>query len=364
MSEYHPDMDQIMALAAGHVPPEEAARLEAGLDADAKRELATQRAALAALGQLPRPTMSAGERSRLRAAIRDELNLAPIRSPAPPARILRSRRGWFARAVPSLVAAASLVAVIGIVLNLGGGSDEEAPLSDYEAAATTAAPTMAAPAPETTRAALATTATTEAAAEEAQAASDEATAAAAEAAEAMTAEALMEEEPAPATTTTAAAATTAPTTAAAAARKAELAAEEEAQAASDEATAAAAAEEAAARALRSTFIFSTDRPHQALQYTSTAYAGSGLDPFPVSQLPDLAAPAGLVCWENAADAADPDAEVYFMERGLIDGVDGEAYGIAVRSDSDEEEADLEEADPGTLYLFVYPDCSRVRFSLP
>ena len=356
MSEHHPDMDQIMALAAGHVPPEEAARLEAGLDADAKRELATQRAALAALGQLPRPTMSAGERSRLRAAIRDELNLAPIRSPAPPARILRSRRGWLARAVPSLVAAASLVAVIGIVLNLGGGSDEEAPLSDYEAAATTAAPTMAAPAPETTRAALATTATTaEAEAEAAQAALDEATAAAEEEAEAMTAEALMEEEQATATTTTAAAATTAPTTAVAAA--------EEAQAALDEATAAAEAE-AAARALRSTFVFSTDRPHQALQYTSTAYAGSGLDPFPVSQLPDLAAPAGLVCWENAADAADPDAEVYFMERGLIDGVEGEAYGIAVRSDSDEEEADLEEADPGTLYLFVYPDCSRVRFSLP
>ena len=335
MSEHHPDMDQIMALAAGHFPPEEAARLEAGLDADTKRELAAQRAALAALGQLPRPTMSAGERSRLRAAVHDELGLAPIRSPAPPARILRPRRGWFTRAVPSLVAAASLVAVIGIVLNLGGGSDEEA--------ATTAAPMTAAAAPETTSAALATTATTAAAEEEAmsQAAPVET--------EAMTGDALAEEEPA------AAATTTAPMTAAAAA------AEEEAQAALDEATAAA---DEAAMAPRSTFVFSTDEPEQALTSASTAYASSGLDPFPVSQLPERATRAGLVCWENTAEATDPDAEVYFMERGLIDGVEGEAYGIAVRSAGDGEEADLGEADPGTLYLFVYPDCGRVRFSLP
>ena len=333
MSEHHPDMDQIMALAAGHVPPEEAARLEAGLDADAKRELAAQRAALAALGQLPRPTMSAGEQSRLRAAVRDELGLAPIRSPAPPARILRPRRGWFTRAVPSLVAAASLVAVIGIVLNLGGGSDEEElPRSDYEAAATTAAATMAAPAPETTSAALATTAAEEEIEEEAvsQAAPEE---------EPMTSEALAEEEPA------AAATTTAPTTTAAAA--------EEAEAALDEAP-----------ALRYAFVFSTDQPEQALTSALTAYAGGGLDSFPVSQLPERAARAGLVCWENTAEATDPDAEVYFMERGLIDGVEGEAYGIAVRSDGDNEEADLEEADPGTLYLFVHPDCTRVRFSLP
>ena len=342
MSEHHPDMDQIMALAAGHVPPEEAARLEAGLDADAKRELAAQRAALAALGQLPRPTMSAGERSRLRAAVRDELGLAPIRSPAPPARILRPHRGWFTRAVPSLVAAASLVAVIGIVLNLGGGSDEEAPLSGYEAVATTAAPMTAAAAPETTAAALATSATTAAAEEEA-----------------MTVGALMEEEPAPQTTPTAAATTAAPTTTTAAARKAELAEEE--AAALDEAIAAA---DEAAKARRSTFVFSTDEPEQALTSASTAYASSGLDPFPVSQLSERAARAGLVCWENTAEATDPDAEVYFMERGLIDGVEGEAYGIAVRSAGDGEEADLGEADPGTLYLFVYPDCGRVRFSLP
>ena len=340
MSEHHPDMDQIMALAAGHVPPEEAARLEAGLDADAKRELAAQRAALAALGQLPRPNMSAPERSRLRAAVRDELNLAPVRSPAPPPRILRPRRGWFTRAVPSLVAAASLVAVIGIVLNLGGGSDEEAPLSDYEAAATTAAPMTAAAAPETTAAALATPATTEAQAE------DEAMSQAAPVeTEAMTGDALAEEEPAAAATTTAAATTVAPTTTATAA--------EEAQAALDE-----------AKAPRSTFAFSTDQPEQALTSALTAYASGGLDPFPVSQLPERAARAGLVCWENTAEATDPDAEVYFMERGLIDGVEGEAYGIAVRSDGDDEEADLEEAAPGTLYLFVHPDCSRVRFSLP
>ena len=47
MTDHHPDMDLIMALAGGELPPEEAARLESQLGPEARAELATQRAALA-----------------------------------------------------------------------------------------------------------------------------------------------------------------------------------------------------------------------------------------------------------------------------------------------------------------------------
>ena len=87
--------------------------------------------------------MSPDESRRLRSAVRQELGLDPGHVHA--ARSQRRPKQWFARALPALAAAASLVAVIAIAVNLtGGGLDED------EAAATTAAaqaaPTTAAPA--------------------------------------------------------------------------------------------------------------------------------------------------------------------------------------------------------------------------
>lgn len=329
MSEHHPDMDRIMALAAGRLPPDEAARIEAALTDDARRELAAQRAALAALGQLPRPTMSADERRRLRATVRTELRLEGIRPPSSDGQQHRSRRSWLAIALPSLVAVASVVAVIGIALNLTDGADEES----ADAFATTGAPaTTAAEAPQPT----ATPATTTLALDrESLDTSTDMTMPAEEA--------MMQDSEGP--EDTGAAAATAPTTAPAAP------------------TSGGRSEAVLPESAGLAFDFSTDRPDEAFLFTATAFMDGDEDPFPVSQLPERAARAGLVCWENAAVAAEPENEVSFMAHGLIDGAGGEAYRIEEAS-AEEEEPGIEEETAGIIHLFAYPDCRPLTFSFP
>ena len=293
MSEHHPDMDLIMALAGGELAPDEAARVESQLDPEARAELATQRAALAGLEELRRPVMTADESRRLHAAVREALDLEPDRprATAPQPR----RRQWFARLLPALAAAASLVAVIAIAVNLA-----DRPLADQEAS------DAAAPVPPATTAAAATTTT---------ASRDEAPAMAAAAAE----EAMAEEADILADET--------PSTeeAEAAMEEAEFAAEEAEFAAEDAADSyAAVAATGAPTTLAVTdttesliaegdlpadlgFAFSTRRLDDALRFTDAVVAERGEAPFPLVELADRAAAEGLVCWAQVTDAVDPGA---------------------------------------------------------
>ncbi len=128
------DLDLIMALAEGSLPPDEAAAAEAALDDASRAELAAQRQALMALSELSPAALTAAERSTLRAAIREELHVAP----APAARPLPAARPvpWYVRLLPALGATAAIVFVIGIGLNsLGGGDDADTGADDAGVAA-------------------------------------------------------------------------------------------------------------------------------------------------------------------------------------------------------------------------------------
>ena len=342
MSEHHPDMDLIMALAGGELAPEEAARIESQLDPEARAELATQRAALAGLEELRRPDMTTDESLRLRAAVREALHLErdrPYETVSRP-----GRRHWLARGLPALAAAASLVAVIAIAVNLA-----DRPLDEQEAfeAAATMAPATTVAAATTAAAARDEAPTTAAMLEENVVAAEEAMAeeeVAEEAAdmvadvEAATAEAeaaMAREAPAEAPTTTAA--TTPPV---------EVTDTTEALSAEDD------------LAADLGFTFSTDRPDDALRFTDMVIAERGDAAFPLTELEDRATAQGLICWAHVTDAADPGDEVSYMGYGLIDGQEGEVYRVApVRADSQEA---ADEADP-VILLFGYPDCRPIDF---
>lgn len=325
MSERDFDFDLIMGLAAGDFPPDEAAEIEAGLDADARRELASQRAALQSLGLLRQPALAAPERRKLRAGVRAELGITEA---AEAGRRPRRRKIRWARAFPALAAAAALVVVIGVARNDGRDSTREA-TTTHAAAATTAAAAPAAP-PEpsgesaamtqdaagfatTTRAAMPTTAATAAA---------EAQTAALEAAQASAAdEALMEESAAapaadspPLSTTTTAGGAGA---GGAVPASFDLSLEELLELGNDE-------------ELLASFL--DEHP-------------AGAAPFPVSELEARAGRAGLVCWE-AAGAAEA-GRVLFAGAGLIDGSEGEAYII-------------EEDGGAGVRLFNARDCTNLN----
>lgn len=114
------DLDLIMALAEGSLPPDEAAAAEAALDDASRAELAAHRQALAALSDLQPVALSSAERSALRAGVRAELRVgsAPVTTPPP------RPTPWYVRLLPALGAAAAVVFVIGIGLtSLNGGDD-------------------------------------------------------------------------------------------------------------------------------------------------------------------------------------------------------------------------------------------------
>lgn len=322
MSERDFDFDLIMGLASGEFPPDEAAEMEAGLDADARRELASQRAALQSLGLLPQPALSTPERRRLRAGVRAELGIAE----APEAvRRPRRRKVRWARAFPALAAAAALVVVIGVARN--DDRDSIPMTTTTQAADTTAADAPAVPydqsgeaATTTQNAVIAATtprpATTQAAAavQPVDPEADEATTA--------DAEALVEEsrtdaaQPAdiPATTTT------------------------------DAGGAGAGGALPASFDLSSEGLIELAGDEELLASFLDEYA-AGAAPFPVSELEARAGPAGLACWEEAA-AAEAD-RVLFAGGGLIDGSEGEAYII-------------EEDGAAGVRLFNAPDCINLN----
>ena len=126
MADEHIDFDLIMALAEGTLPPGEAAAAEAGLSSRAAEELAAQRDAIAALGELSPPEMTLSERETVRSSVRDALNLSP--APAPASRPAPIRQPWYARAFPVLAGLAAAVVVVGVGISvvgdgIGGGDD-------------------------------------------------------------------------------------------------------------------------------------------------------------------------------------------------------------------------------------------------
>lgn len=324
MSERDFDFDLIMGLAAGDFPPDEAAEIEAGLDADARRELASQRAALQSLGLLRQPALAAAERRKLRAGVRAELGIAEA---AEAGGRPRRRKVRWARAFPALAAAAALVVVIGVARNDGREPTPEATTTHAAAAATTAAAAPAVP-PEQSRESAA-----------------------------------MTQDAAAATTTRAMPTTTTQTTAAmqaAALEAAEASAAEEALL--EESAAAQAADSppltaattavgaGAGGASPASFDLSLEGllelgdDEELLASFLDEYT-AGAAPFPVSELGARAGRAGLVCWE-AAGAAEA-GRVLFAGAGLIDGSEGEAYII-------------EEDGAAGVRLFNAPDCTNLN----
>ena len=337
MSEHHPDMEQIMALAAGRLPPDEAARIEAALDSDARKELAAQRAALEALAGLPSPTISTGERTRLRAAVRSELGIEAAHR-VRQARRKERRRAWLTKSLPALAAVASLVAVVAIAANLVRGpssDDEPAPTGAPTTAAATTAMVESTEgvqyAATTTAAAPATAATpTEAPAYEAPYAD------AAEQAAMAEEEMALEEAPQETATATNLAPSARPTTTLRVTDTTAPFAGDERRVGADFA-----------------FAFSTDRPDDALLFTDAVIVERGEEAFAAARLAELAEALGLVCWEHAAEAAAPGDVVSFMAYGLVDGYEGEAYRI--------EDGSAAEGDDPVIHLFAYPDCRPVYF---
>ncbi len=344
MNERALDFDLIMALAAGEIPPEKAAELEAELDGAARRELASQRAALQALGGLEQPALSAWERRRLRAGVRAELGTAA----APRARRrYRRRKVRWTRALPALAAAAAVVAAVGVARNNGLRLLE----SDRDVQATTSAPaetttymTAAPPAPAltltTTAAAMPATTTTAAPAAEAAVMEAEAAAAFAET-EAATTEAseAMQDEAARA--------------AADAAQAAEETAEQMEQEDGDAAAAGAGGAggpESAPSASPVSFDLSSE---ELIELAGGAElpagfldeSAGGAAPFPASELGARAGRAGLACWEGVEAAEE--GRVLFMGAGLIDGSEGEAYFV-------------EEDGAAEVHLFNSSDCTNLN----
>ena len=334
MSDERIPIDQFLDLVEGNLPEEEAARLDATLDEGDRRELAVQAAVRSVLGQLPGPELSDDERQRLRAAVRAELRVEEA-DPAPSAG-RQERRSWLVRVLPSAAAAATVVAVIAVAVNLvDTDSGQEASMADVESAVTAqAAAVTAAPAP---------TPTTTAAMSAESAAAMEAAPAADVEADLAEAEVAMEEAMAEAE-------------AAADLAEAEMEAAL-AEAAEPEVAAEAAAdatEEAAFGPGYVAFEVATDRPdetREALEMMEELAAISEMTPVPVTELADRAGEEGLVCWPEAAELAGASGVITWMAPGLVDGVAGEAYMVA--PGPDDQPAD------GVLALFVYPDCRAV-----
>ena len=321
MSERDFDFDLITGLAAGDFPPDEAAEIEAGLDAAARRELASQRAALQAFGLLRQPALSAPERRRLRAAVRAELGIAE----APEAsRRPRRRKVRWARAFPALAAAAALVVVIGVARNEGRDSTPTATATQDDAASATRAP--AAPSEQSREAAAAT--------------QDDA----------VFATTTMQAAPTTTTMTTAAMQAADMEAAEALAAAEEAGAEADQAADSPPATTATAGGAGAGGALPASFDLSVEgllelgNDEELLASFLDEYA-AGAPPFPASELEERAGRAGLVCWE-AAEAAEA-GRVLFAGAGLIDGSQGEAYII-------------EEDGAAGVRLFNAPDCTNLN----
>lgn len=318
MSDERIPIDQLLDLVEGRLPDEEAARLQAALDSRDRRELAVQAAVRTVLGQLPDPVLSDGERQRLRAAVRAELRVEEAH-PAP-SEGRQGRRSWLVRAIPSAAAAASVVAMIAVAINLIGDAD-----SGQEAAPTETRTVVAEDAGLVEAAAPAPT--------EEVSAADVLESGVAEESE-NTAQAVAEAAP----------------------TEADMAMDETLTAQAPEAEMAATEAEKPAGLGPGYVAFevATGQPEEAremLEVLETLAAVTEMAPVPVTELAARAGEEGLVCWLEAAALAGASGVITWMAPGIVDGIAGEAYLVAPRPD--------DQPGAGVLALFVYPDCQAV-----
>jgi len=127
MTEHAFDLELIMAIAEGTIPPDEAAAAERALDEEGRTELASQRKAIAALSQASAPSLTDAERMAMRSAVRTAVNLNPemkvTRAPA-------QASPWYFRFLPMAAGLGVVLVVVGIGLTtiIGGigfgGSDQ------------------------------------------------------------------------------------------------------------------------------------------------------------------------------------------------------------------------------------------------
>ncbi|MGB5169384.1 MAG: hypothetical protein WBP49_13385 [Acidimicrobiia bacterium] len=116
------DLDLITELINGHLSPDErrAALARVAADPELQSEYESQLAVSSLLSDAPSPTMTAAERSELRTALRQQLNLdsAPAAAVIAPSRWQR----WWA---PATGLAAAAAVIIGVVIILpDSGSDD------------------------------------------------------------------------------------------------------------------------------------------------------------------------------------------------------------------------------------------------
>ncbi|MEN8112841.1 MAG: hypothetical protein ABFS21_00520 [Actinomycetota bacterium] len=139
------DHELIVDLIDGRLSPQEerAALARVETDAELRSEYEAQRAMSSLLADAPVPTMTSDERTRLHAALKQELHLEPVVAPVP-ARSSRWQR-WLAP-IGSLAAAAAVLAGVFFVLPQSSNDSATVALDATTVAAsaeTTAAPDVA-----------------------------------------------------------------------------------------------------------------------------------------------------------------------------------------------------------------------------
>lgn len=329
MSDERAPIERIMDLLDGGMSEQESARLEARLDADGRGELAGQAKVKDMLEELPRPMLSDDESGRLRAAVRAELRIEEEGRDRSPAR--RKRPSWLVRVLPSAAAAATVVAVIAVAVNLAGDgeADPEAAPTDLDmVVAEQAAPTTAAPA----RSLDAPGSGPDGESMATEVLADEAAADRAEApAATKLAEAGMEQA------------------AVADAEEAMLAAEAAGMAEAEAAIEA--AEAGSEQAGEIAFELTLGRPEEARRIVGELAEKSETAPVPPAELADRATDAGLACWEVAQELAGKEGMILWMARGLVDGAEAEGY--LVRPGSGDPSGD------GIVALYGHPGCQAL-----
>ena len=129
------DIDLILALAENRLPAAEVAAAEARIagNPELAAELATQRAAIAAIVAAPPVSLTAAERTDLHQTLRTELNLEPaVTAAAAQSAASGGWARWLAPLAGGLAVAAVVIGAFVVVPSMGGSDD-----AAFESAATT-----------------------------------------------------------------------------------------------------------------------------------------------------------------------------------------------------------------------------------
>ncbi len=119
MTDRSLDLELIMAIAKGAIPPEEAAAAERALDEAGRVELDLQRKAIKALAAASTPSLTNAERMAMRASVRTALNMDPGSAET---KALTQPSPWYFRFLPIAAGLAIVLVVVavGITSIIGG----------------------------------------------------------------------------------------------------------------------------------------------------------------------------------------------------------------------------------------------------